>query len=282
MLATAVRTREAQPAARALRRTRAAHAQSAIPPVRFVRRDVRLVALPGPTTGTLATILDVARVALPSGFLPGSEVLWRNGARLKRVASAPDLGEYTISGRTATLGGIALAPLTVDDLVWADVTIGSLAGFAPVVGADVTILDDTHLQLPFVPSPRTERVFVNGLNLWRVASAPGLNEYTIADDLVVLGAALPLDAVVLADGFIAGTALAPQLHQPLVQLDDTHVQLAATPLADSEALYVGGIRLRRVPAFIFGINEYTLAGDIATLGWTEPTAAEAGVSDFYL
>jgi len=233
----------------------------------------------------------------------GTEVLTLNTIRLRRVTAAPSTNEYTISGTAVTLGvatvsgDVLLADYSAPAanefyLVGRRIFLGMSVGGSDVVFADYRVLPGSvrihDENMPGVGTvftaastitAGTEVVTLNTLRLVRVASGPGLNEYTISGSTITLGVATVAGDVLLIDydTTVAAVAHTHTYHEALTGTG-TAFSLAATPIVGSDALWFNTLRLVRVAAGP-GLGEYTITGAAITLGFTKG-ASDVLVADY--
>jgi len=214
--------------------------------------------LAGARFGVVPTISTPTTLQLPHVPDVDTEQGFFNGVGLLRVPSGPLLNEYALAAAIATVG----LPVIPSDRVWFNYFIG-LGLYAPRVGLDCTGGPTVWAIPESLVGP--VQVYADGGALFRLASAPQLGECVVADGTITLGGAA---TAVWVDGFVVGTPRTPRRHLPLVQLDPVTLQLAVTPLADTEGLVLNGARMHRVASFADpddDTNEYTFSGDTYTL-----------------
>lgn len=131
--------------------------------------------------------------------IAGSEALWFNTIRLVRVGSSPGLNEYTISGDTITLG---FSKATGDVLI-ADYRVSTPTNHVHVQQETISGTG-TSVSLSQTPIADSEVLFMNLIRLLRVASSPGLNEYTISGAAITLGMSKAAGDSLIADYLIPG------------------------------------------------------------------------------
>lgn len=126
----------------------------------------------------------------------------------------------------------------------------------------------TSWALLVSPVSGSDEVYVNGLQLRRVASSPGLGEYSISGAAITTGFALGgSDAIWAHYEVSTGSVHAHLLHQGLTALGGPDYLLPSTPLSGSEEIYVNGVQLRPVVSGPLP-GEYAITGSAVTLGWT--------------
>lgn len=130
----------------------------------------------------------------------------------------------------------------------------------------------TDVDLGAVPETDSEQVYLNGLRCRRVSPGPaGINEYTLAGQIVTFWR--PIQSGEWVDAtFRVALAVAHTHRRDEFTSGGQNYLLTDTPLANSEEVYLNGVRLRRVggPA---GVNEYTLATDTISL-WASRAPGE--------
>src|SRR5262249_40348142 len=92
------------------------------------------VSTAAPRIGVIPTRTSPTTLQIPETLVTGTDALWMNLLRLRRVASAPGANEYTISGQLVTLGFV----LDVTDYIDVDYLGGPLL-FRPRCQTPVTI-----------------------------------------------------------------------------------------------------------------------------------------------
>lgn len=170
-----------------------------------------------------------------------------------------------IASLNFTGAGVTASNVGIDGR--ADIPGGGSGGMAtPKVGVVPATLSATTYQLPETPVSGSDRVFVNGAALRRVGAAPGLGEYTIAGDTITLGFALVAGDRIWADYFVTVSGSTPVIAEVPPETTGTTFTLLNVPVANTDAVYVNGARLRRVGAAPL-MGEYTIAGNTITTGF---------------
>ena len=204
--------------------------------------------------------------------IAGTEVLSMNGVRQRRVAAAPGVNEYTITGSLVTLGLTKGA----GDFLVADYRVPPNTRR---IYHEEHVGTGTAFTLANTPVIDTEVLNFNTLRLRKVGAAPGINEYTISGAAITLGFSKVAGDYFIAD-YDALTAAAAHTHIYNEELTGTGTAftLANVPVAGSEILWFNTLRQRRVVAGP-GINEYTISGADVTTGLTK-VASDGLVADY--
>lgn len=213
--------------------------------------------------------------------IPGTERVFLNNFPLRVVTSSPGINEYTINNATYTI------------TLW---TSKGASEFLEVDFLITTAVDHDHIiheelgaaqagaswQFSQAHVSGTERVFMNLLPLRRVASSPGLNEYTIdvPTYTITLWASKGTGDFLEVDFAIStGASHSHFMHETLgAGLSGAVWNLASTPTSGTERLFLNNFPLRRVasgPSW----NEYTITGAQITL-WTAKGAADHLEADY--
>ncbi len=152
-----------------------------------------------------------------------------------------------------------------------DATIGASPTEHTHVYQEALSGSGTSFMLASTPMTGSDRLWMNGLRLQRVGSAPALNEYMISGAAITLGTVKDSADHLVADYETdTDTAHTHTYHEALVGAG-TGFTLGATPVAGSERVYWNGIRLRRVVSSP-SLNEYTISGTTITLGFFKDSA----------
>lgn len=186
----------------------------------------------------------------------------------RRVASAPGLNEYSISGNVVTFGG-GLAAGEV-------ATINYWTLLAQARKEEFTTPGST-LTLTSTPFTDSEVVVIGTVEQRRVASSPGLNEYTLSGGTITLGSTLVSGEVAWVTYWTASPSATPR-HDDFSG-PASSLPLTASPVMDSEIIVISTRHQRRVVSSP-GLNEYTLSGSMATLG-SPLVAGEVAWVDYF-